>query len=114
MRRVRRAGAGSADRAVVLIVVGALVAYGAGWGWNGLLNLVVVRAHPASPARATAITSVGGRVAGAVGPFTFGLVATHASYADAWLMNGTAALLGAGMLLVGRHLLRARGPAVSP
>ena len=36
------------------------------------------------------------------------------SYADAWLMNGTAALLGAGMLLVGRHLLRARGPAVSP
>lgn len=91
--------------AVGLVLIGILLSYGAGWGWNGLFQVAIVRAHSDSPARATAITAVGGRLAGALGPYCFGLVATRGSYADAWLMNAVAVLLAAGFLLLGRRLL---------
>lgn len=96
---------GSARGEAVLLVVGVVVTYGAGWGWNGLFNFAIVRTHPEAPARATSVTQVGGRLAGALGPFTFGLVAAHGSYADAWAVAGSAALVGAGLMLVGRRLL---------
>lgn len=97
--------AGSATGWHWLFMVGAVVAFGAGWGWNGLFNFAVVRTHRDAPARATSITQVGGRLAGVAGPITFGLVATHASYAAAWSMDGSAAMVGAAVILVGRHHL---------
>jgi MFS family permease len=98
--------AGSASRTSWVFVVGAVVAYAAGWGWNGLFNFAVARTHSAAPARATSVTQVGGRLAGVVGPVVFSLVVTHSSYAVGWVMAAGCALLGAIVVLAGRRVLR--------
>ncbi len=98
---------GAASHAAVIFVPGALLAYGAGWGWNGLFNFAVVRAHPIAPARATGVTQAGGRVGGMLGPLGFGLVAAHLTFAAAWGMAAAEAVGGAGLILLGRRLLRA-------
>lgn len=98
--------AGSATGLHWLFVAGALIAFGAGWGWNGLFNLAIVRSHLEAPARATATTQVGGRLAAALGPLVFGAVASHGSYTAAWLITAASAMAGAGIIVYGRHLLR--------
>ena len=99
--------AGALTRLVPLLVAGALLAYGAGWGWNGLFNFAVVRTHSISPARATGVTQTGGRVGGMIGPLVFGLLAVHLSFAVAWGVAAAEALAGAGLILIGRRLLQA-------
>ncbi|MGC8463788.1 MAG: MFS transporter [Acidimicrobiales bacterium] len=96
---------GSATGLPVLYVLGVLLAYGAGWGWNGVFNFAVVRSHADAPARATSITQVGGRLAGALGPVTFGLVAAHWSFGAAWTLDGVAALGAALVIVAGRTAL---------
>lgn len=97
------AGTGTATAA--LFVPGALIAYAAGWGWNGLFNFAVVRTHPGSPASATAVTQTGGRLGSVAGPLLFGLVVQHGSYQLAWALDALAALLAAGGMLLGRSIL---------
>lgn len=94
-----------------LFAVGAVVALGAGWGWNGLLNFAVVRTHPEAPAAATGITQVGARLGGVVGPVVVGVAIAHGSYTDGWMVAVAAALCSAAAVLVGRRLLL-RSPAV--
>ena len=89
-----------------LLAAGAIVALGAGWGWNGLFNFAVVRSHPDSPAVATGVTQVGGRLGGVLGPVVMGLAVAHGSYTDGWLLAAAASLCGAAVILVGRRLLR--------
>ncbi len=101
---------GVARGAHALLVAGALVAFGAGWGWNGLFVFAIVRSYPDAPARATSITQVSGRLAGVAGPLGFGLLATHRSFAEAWSADAAAAFLGATVILYGRRLLL-RSPA---
>ncbi len=98
--------AGSATRIAPLFIVGAVVAYGAGWGWNGLFNFAIARSHADAPARATGITQAAGRLAGVIGPIAFSLVVTHSSYAVGWIMASGIALAGAAVILFGRKLLR--------
>ncbi|MHB1710448.1 MAG: MFS transporter [Acidimicrobiales bacterium] len=88
-----------------LFVAGAVVALGAGWGWNGLFNFAVVRTHIGAPARATGVVQVGGRLGGMLGPVVVGVVVDHWSYTAAWLVASGASLVGAGAVIVGRHLL---------
>jgi MFS family permease len=102
-------GAGLNER--WLLVPASVVALGAGWGWNGLFNFAVVRTHFDAPARATGITQVGGRLGGVLGPLTVGLVITHSSYRDAWTLTTVVALVAAGAVLIGRHMLVARRSA---
>ena len=108
--------AGSATRLAPLTVLGAVVTYGAGWGWNGLFNMAVSINHPAAPAKASGITLTGNRLAGIAGPFLFALLVTHTSYAVAWLAAAAAALaaattmfLGDGMLATSQARLAAAG-----
>jgi hypothetical protein len=42
-----------------LLVLGTLLAFGAGWGWPGLFNFAVVLTSPRAPAAATGITQTG-------------------------------------------------------
>lgn len=91
-----------------LYVVGAAIALGVGWGWNGLFNFAIVQLHLGAPALATSVTQVGGRAGGVAGPFVVGIVITNVSYAAAWGMTATAALAGALIILIGRRLY---GPA---
>lgn len=92
----------------VLLVPGVVVAYSAGWGFNGLFNLAVVRSHPATPARATGITQVGTYLGGMLGPLVFGILVDHAGYESAWILAALLAACGALTMLAGRALLDRR------
>ena len=101
-----------------LLVPGVVLAYGAGWGFNGLFNLAVVRAYAHGPARATGVTQIGTYAGGMVGPLCFGILVDRSGYGAAWAMcAGLAAVGGTTLLLARRHLGRAapaRQLVVSP
>lgn len=92
------------SHALWLYVVGAAVALGVGWGWNGLFNFAIVQLHLGAPALATSVTQVGGRAGGVAGPFVVGILITNVSYAAAWGVTAAAAMASALIMLVGRHL----------
>lgn len=93
-----------------LLVPSLLFAFAAGWGWNGLFSLAIATRYPAQAARATAITSIGGRAGGVLGPFVFGVVITHASYTWAWLIAAAATASGALILLIGHYVVPSARP----
>lgn len=103
----------SATHVKPLFVAGAIVAYGAGWGWNGLFNMAISVHHANAPAKATSIALAGNRTAGIAGPSLFALLVTHASYTVAWLGAAGAALSAAVVIFGGYRMLIAR-PARSP
>lgn len=100
---------GAFSKTAIFFWFGAIIAYGAGWGWNGLFNYAVIQTHPQTPARATSITQVGGRLSSVFGPLVFGVVVAHWSYAAAWVINGVIAVLGALIIVYGRHMLLSAG-----
>ncbi|MHB1500350.1 MAG: MFS transporter [Candidatus Dormibacteria bacterium] len=99
---------GAELRTAVLFIPGAVVAFGIGWGWNGLFNFAVVRTHPRSPARATGITQTGGRLGSVVGPLVFGILVDHVGYPGAWAVACGEMLLGASTMVAARALLARR------
>lgn len=94
---------------LAVTVLGAMVMLGAGWGWNGLLVLAIVRAYPDTPGLATGISQVGIRGGGALGPGVFGLVVGTAGYTTGWIAVGAALALAAVLMLLAGRLLP--GPA---
>jgi MFS family permease len=103
----------SAQRLAWLYLPAVVVVFAAGWGWNGLFNFAVVRTHRDQPARATALTQTGARLGAVLGPFVFGEVVLHGSYALAWGLTAATAALAAGVMLIARRLLRSSRGAVS-
>jgi len=98
-----------ASGAAPFMVVGVVLAFGAGWGWPGLFNFAIVKSNPKAPAAATGITQTGASGGAALGPLAFGLVVEASSYGVAWISSGAVALLAAAAILAGRRmLLRAR------
>ena len=91
-----------------LAVVGSVLAFGAGWGWNGLFNFAVVRNYPEAPARATSIALTGTYIGAALGPYFTGLVADRFSYSSAWVLTGVFSACAAAAILVARNRLRRR------
>ena len=79
-----------------LLTVAAMLAFGAGWGWNGLFNFAVVKHFPASPARATSLALTGTYIGAALGPFVMGQIIAASSYRTAWF--STAAFSGVSAL----------------
>lgn len=88
-----------------LLVIGTVLAFGAGWGWPGLFNFAIVKTNPGAPAAATGITQTGASGGAALGPLIFGLVLQATGYTTAWLVCGAIALLSATTILLGRYLL---------
>ena len=91
----------------LLVVAGAVLAIGSGWGWTGLVFLSAVRIDPHRPARAAGIVLAGLGSGGAVGPAVFGLVVDRASYAWAWTLGAVTMMLAA-MAAVTAYELRRR------
>jgi len=85
----------------LLMVAGALLAFGAGWGWNGLFTYSVVRSHPHAPAKATGVTQAGVFVGAVAIPPLFGLLASQVSYTAAWAFDGALVSVGAVVMLAG-------------
>lgn len=85
-------------------VIGAVLAFGGGWTWQGIFEYTFVRRNLDLAAKVTGITQVGLMFGSGMGPFIFGYVAQGASTSVAWL---TVALLGvsAALLLLGSHRL---------
>jgi predicted MFS family arabinose efflux permease len=67
-----------------VVVAGAVLTLGAGWGWTGLAFLTAVRLAPEAPARAAGIVLTGLAIGGAVGPVAFASVGARAGAAAAW------------------------------
>jgi MFS family permease len=89
-----------------LLVAATPLAFGAGWGWPGLFNLAIVRAHPTAAAAASGVTQTGTYFGAVAGPAVFGAVVERASYRAAWLLAAGFALAGAATIAVGRSLIR--------
>ncbi len=90
-----------------LLVVGVLLAFGAGWGWPGLFNFAVVKSNPGAPAAATGVTQTGASAGAALGPLIFGFVVQASSYSTAWMLCGVFALLSLTAILIGRQMILA-------
>lgn len=85
-------------------VVGTLAAFGFGWGWNGLYNLVVALARPGKVARSTGLSQAGVFAGGALGPLAFGLVAHERHVSTGWLaMALVLAIAAAAAATAARH-----------
>ncbi len=104
-----------------VLVIGVVLAFGAGWGWPGLFNFAVVKTSPGAPAAATGVTQTGASGGAAVGPLVFGLVVEGSSFSTAWLVSGALVFLAAAAILAGRRMLlrdrardRERTAALSP
>lgn len=74
-------------------VVATLVAFGAGWGWMGLLFLGAVRAAPRAPGDATGVLGIGLALGGLIGPATLGALVDASGLRAAWWV-------AAGLLIV--------------
>lgn len=98
----------TATRTPWLLLPAALIAFGAGWGWNGLFAYAVVRLHPGLAGRATGITQSGTYLGSVIGPLAFGLIAARASFAIAWSVDAGVAALAAVCMLLGRHMFSDR------
>ncbi|MBW3654192.1 MAG: MFS transporter, partial [Actinobacteria bacterium] len=94
-----------------LLVIGALVAMGCGWGWPGVFQFAVVSRNRGAPATATGITQTGVYVGAAAGPVIFGALA-GVSYSLAWGLLAVLALAGAAVAAVARRAIDA-APAAS-
>jgi hypothetical protein len=79
---------------VAVLTVAGLLAFGAGWGWNGLFNFAVVKHYPAAPARATSIALTGTYIGAAGGPIGFGFLGASFAMLLARLQLNRADLLG--------------------
>ena len=101
-------GLGSVVMAPWLVVIGAVVAGGIGWGWNGLFNFAIVQSHLIAPARATSVTRTGARTGSILGPLLFGVLTAGLGYDAAWYAAAAEALLGALVIVFGGRLVQGR------
>lgn len=126
----RRSGTGFGQAAVLLLVgmvgygllaagrpsmilMAAMFAYGAGWGWPGLYHFGGVRYRPETPGAVTGIIRTGSASGATLGPVVFGLVLTWGGYSWAWGTVATGAGLSAIMMyLASRPMAGARDAAV--
>lgn len=84
-------------------VVGALLAYGAGWSWPGVVHLGTVEGHPAATGAASGVVQ-GGMFTGAmIGPALFGLLADGPGFAAAWALSSGFSALAAVLLWLARR-----------
>lgn len=87
------------------IVAGALLAYGAGWGWQGLYHHSLVDVFPRRAGAATGVARIGLASGAAIGPSLFGLLAHELGYETGWMIMATGMFLAAIVLGAGYRLL---------
>ncbi len=98
-----------------MIVLATILAFGGGWGYQGLVLLAVSRSNPTSPATAMAIVRLGPSTGAMLGPVAAGALVIQAGYTVTWLATATLAMLAVVLMLLGRVLLMRhigrRGPS---
>lgn len=93
------------------VLLGMLVAFAAGWGWNGVYHLSYLRLLAADEReRLAGLAQSAVFLGGAIGPFVFGAVAER-SFPAAWAVSGACLVVGA-TIPAGRS--RARPDVTTP
>lgn len=92
----------------VITTVGVVIAFGLGWGFNGLFWYALLRLNRRTPGRVTGLVMPGGMFGGFLGPLLFGWVVEWSGYAAAWTMTAVWSLCGAGIILVASRMIRAQ------
>lgn len=80
------------------VVIGTLVAFGAGWVWPVLTNYAIVRTNRAAAATATGITQTGVYVGVFGGPLVTGVLIETVGYSVMWLSVAAVMLVGVGVV----------------
>lgn len=86
-----------------VLATAALITFGIGFAWPGLLHHAAITLHPEHMARATSYMQIGTYVGALVGPLVFGFLVQFGSYRLAWTATACVALLGGVMLLLARR-----------
>nr|WP_228721018.1 MFS transporter [Arthrobacter sp. 260] len=84
--------------------IGCIIAFGLGWGWNGLAHFVVSRTSHPHTTRATGITQIGTYLGATLGPLVFGFIFTHFPDGVGWALAAVVAAAGAATALVAFRL----------
>ncbi|GGI02469.1 MFS transporter [Egicoccus halophilus] len=90
--------------AIGVLTIAVIAAFGAGWGWPGLMHFAVVREHRERPAAAIGISQTGVYIGGIVGPVSFGWLVRTSGYRTAWTVAAIVLLLGGTLLHLHRWL----------
>lgn len=92
---------------VPTLVLGAMLAFGVGWAWPGLLLFAVVRIGRDAPGAAAGTLQAAAFAGGAGGPMLFGMLVAAFGYPVAWLAGAGALTFAAILLVVARAGFRA-------
>lgn len=91
----------------VLLYLGVVLAFGSGWGMNGLLIFAVVRLSPDTPASTTGITMAAAFTGAIIGPALFGLLAQATNYPFAWTVAGVSIMTGGLLVIIAHRMVMA-------
>jgi predicted MFS family arabinose efflux permease len=83
-----------------VLAVGAMLAYGVGWAWQGLVHLGAVRFAPEAPGYASGVIRTGMSAGAGSGPFLAGLVVAAAGYRPQWMLLSVLAVAAGSFLVV--------------
>ena len=97
---------------VWLFTVGAVVAFGLGWGWSGLFNLSVAQRYADQVAAAIGVTQAGVYAGAMSGPLVFGVVFERFGRGAAWSITALLAFAAAVLMVLGSR--RRSGAAPPP
>ena len=88
--------------AVVLLVIGAVLLLGPGWGWTGLVFLTAIRLTPEHPAQASGAILAGLGGGGALFPLGAGWLAESVGFGWTWTVVALALSLSFALMIVVR------------
>ncbi len=88
-----------------LVVIGAIIGFGFGWGFNGLFWYAIIAMEPNAAGRVTGLVLPGGMMGAVIGPPIFGWIVETAGYGFAWGIAAVWALLGASVLIHAKRLI---------
>lgn len=89
----------------VLTAVGVVVAFGLGWGFNGLFWYALLRLNRQAPGRITGLVMPGGMLGGFLGPLIFGWIVDTSGYGVAWSVAAVWGICGAGIIMLARRMV---------
>lgn len=100
-----------------LLMVGTVLAFGAGWGWAGIYVYALVLLHPHAPGTASGIAQVGAASGAMLGPAVFGAIVERSSFTTGWIAAAGAAAIAATFLAISSRMVssipgRATGPEI--
>ncbi len=104
--------AGAGPWAITLLVIGAVLMIGPGWGWTGLVFLTATRLVPGRPAQASGAILTGLGAGGALFPLGAGWLAETAGFGWTWTVVAAAMTLAVLLMAIARRRAARQGPPI--